>query len=454
MTHPVLVVDDDRSMCELLSDALGPLGFDVTWCTDPHRAEALAHDQRFEAVLTDINMRGLDGFELCQRLVQAEPELPVLVFTAFGSLETAVRAIRAGVYDFLTKPLDADVVALALGRAVSHRALKREVRALKRVVAETRGFEELVGASPAMQAVYELVERAAPSEASVLITGESGSGKEVVARALHQRSRRRAGPFVAINAAALPDNLLESELFGHEKGAFTDARTARAGLFVKASGGTLFLDEIADLPLALQPKLLRALQERRVRPVGADDEVPVDVRVIAATNRDLAAAVEERQFREDLYYRIDVIHVAVPPLRARGGDILLLARHFLERFALQSQKPVTGFTSAAAGRLLEYSWPGNVRELSNCVERAVALCRDTVIDTADLPDRIRAFQSSHVLVSSHDPNELVSLQEVERRYIERVIEATQGNKSEAARILGLDRKTLHRKLEQYKTVGA
>jgi len=449
--HPVLVVDDDRNMCELLADSLGPLGFEVTWCTDPHRAEALAHDQRFEAVLTDVNMRGLDGFELCQRLVKTEPELPVLVFTAFGSLETAVRAIRAGVYDFLTKPLDVDVVALALQRAVSHRALRREVRTLKRVVAETRGFEELVGASPAMQAVYELVERAAPSEASVLITGESGSGKEVVARALHQRSRRREGPFVAINAAALPDNLLESELFGHEKGAFTDARTARAGLFVKASGGTLFLDEIADLPLGLQPKLLRALQERRVRPVGADEEIPVDVRVVAATNRDLAVAVEERRFREDLYYRIDVIHVAVPPLRARGGDILLLAGHFLERFALQSQKSVSGFTPAAAARLLEYSWPGNVRELSNCVERAVALCRDDAIDTVDLPDKIRAFETSHVLVTSHDPTELVSLEEVERRYIERVMEATQGNKSEAARILGLDRKTLHRKLDVYKS---
>ena len=450
MSHAVLVVDDDRNMCELLADSLAPLGFDVTFTTEPERAETLARDQRFEAVVTDLNMRGIDGLELCRRLVTNEPTLPVLVLTAFGSLETAVRAIRAGVYDFLTKPLDIDVVALALERAVGHRALRREVETLRRVVAETRGFEELVGSSPSMLALYELLERAAPSEASVLVTGESGTGKEVVARALHQRSQRAKGPFVPVNAAALPDNLLESELFGHEKGAFTDARSARAGLFVKASGGTLFLDEIADLPIALQPKLLRALQERKVRPVGADNEVEVDVRIVAATNRDLEAAVEERRFREDLFYRINVIHVAVPPLRARGGDVLLLSQHFLERFAAQGQKRLSGFSDAAAARLLEYPWPGNVRELSNCIERAVALTRGSHIDDGDLPDKVRDYRGHHVLVTGDDPSELVSLEEVERRYIERVIEATHGNQSQAARILGLDRKTLHRKLEQYR----
>jgi DNA-binding NtrC family response regulator len=453
VNHAVLVVDDDRHMCELLADSLAPLGFEVTWTTEPERAELLARDQRFEAVLTDLNMRGLDGLELCKRLVNAQPALPVLILTAFGSLETAVSAIRAGVYDFLTKPLDIDVVALALERAVGHRALRREVEQLRRVVAETRGFEELVGASPAMNELYELIARAAPAEASVLVTGESGTGKEVVARALHRRSQRAGGPFVPVNAAALPDNLLESELFGHEKGAFTDARTARAGLFLKASGGTLFLDEIADLPLALQPKLLRALQERRVRPVGADDEVDVDVRIVAATNRDLESAVEERRFREDLYYRVNVIHIAVPPLRARGGDVLLLARHFLERFAAQSQKNLTGFTDAACARLLEYPWPGNVRELSNGIERAVALSRGPHLDDHDLPDKVRAYRPEHVLVSGHDPTELVSLEEVERRYVLRVMQATQGNQSQAARILGLDRKTLHRKLESYKSSG-
>jgi two-component system response regulator HydG len=453
MSHAVLVVDDDRHLCELLADALAPLGFDVTFSTDPEHAEKLAQGQRFAAVVTDLNMRGLDGFELSQRLVKNQPELPVLVLTAFGSLETAVRALRAGVYDFLTKPLDIDVVALALERAIGHRALRREVETLRRVVAEKRGFEELIGASPAMQGLYELVERAAPSDASVLLTGESGTGKEVVARALHRRSQRSGGPFVAVNAAALPDNLLESELFGHAKGAFTDARSARDGLFVKASGGTLFLDEIGELPLPLQPKLLRALEEHRVRPVGSDDEVAVDVRILSATNRDLETAVEERRFREDLYYRINVIHIGVPPLRARGGDILLLAEHFLERFAAQSQKRSNGFTDAAAARLLEYPWPGNVRELSNSIERAVALSRADHIDDSDLPDKVRAYQASHVLLSSRDPSELVSLEEVERRYVERVVEATQGNKSEAARILGLDRKTLQRKLERYKVEG-
>jgi DNA-binding NtrC family response regulator len=447
MSHSVLVVDDDCAMCELLAESLAPLDFEVTFTTDPRRAEALVGERHFDAVITDVNMRGLDGLELCRRLLQRQPDLPVIVLTAFGNLDTAVRAIRAGAYDFLTKPLDIDVVTLALQRAVGHGALRREVEQLKRVVARTRGFGELVGSSPAMRAVYDLVERAAPAEASVLISGESGTGKEVVARALHAKSRRAGGPFVAVNAAALPEALLESELFGHEKGAFTDARAARPGLFAEASSGTLFLDEIADLPLPLQPKLLRALQERRVRPVGSDREVPIDVRVIAATNRDLQAAIEEKRFREDLYYRIDVIHVALPPLRARGGDIIQLAQHFLERFAAQGGKTVRGISEAASARLLEYPWPGNVRELSNSIERAVALCRSETIELDDLPDRVRGFRAEHVLVSSRDPSVLVTLEEVERRYVLRVLEATAGNKSEAARILGLDRKTLQRKLE-------
>jgi two-component system response regulator HydG len=287
----------------------------------------------------------------------------------------------------------------------------------------------------------------------VLITGETGTGKEVVARALHRRGRRRERPFVAVNCAAMPEPLLESELFGHARGAFTDARTARTGLFVQAHGGTLFLDEIADLPLGLQPKLLRALQERTVRPVGADAVVPFDVRLVTATNRDLESAVEERRFREDLYFRINVIHIELPPLRARGSDVLLLAQHYVDHYAARSGKRVTGLSPAAAERLLTYAWPGNVRELQNCVERAVALTQYERIAVDDLPEKIRSYRRSHVLVASDDPSELVPMEEVERRYVLRVIEAVGGNKTLAARILGFDRKTLYRKLERYDASG-
>jgi two-component system response regulator HydG len=302
-----------------------------------------------------------------------------------------------------------------------------------------------------MRRLYDLLDRIVDSNASVLVTGETGTGKELVARALHERGPRKGGPFVAINCAALPEPLLESELFGHVRGAFTDAHANRKGLLVQASGGTLFLDEIGELPLALQPKLLRALQSRSVRPVGGTEEVPFDVRLVAASNRDLEAAVEEQRFREDLYFRVNVIHVEVPPLRGRGGDILLLAQHFIERYAGQAHKTVTDITPDCAGRLLAYPWPGNVRELENCIERAIALTREETIGVDDLPEKIRGFRRSHVLVTSDDPSELPPLEEVERRYILRVVEAVGGSKTVAARVLGLGRKTLYRKLEQYKT---
>jgi DNA-binding NtrC family response regulator len=445
----VLLVDDDRALCELLAEGLGQRGFSVTFTTRPAEVEDLLKANHFDVVLTDLTMPGLDGIELCSRLARSR-KLPVIVITAFGSLETAVRAIRAGAYDFLTKPLDVEVVALSLERAVSHRALHREVERLKLAVGETRRFGELVGGSPAMLSAYELVGRAAPSDAAVLITGESGTGKEVVARSLHERSKRSSGPFVSVNCAALPEALLESELFGHVKGAFTDAHSSRPGLFAEARGGTIFLDEIADMPIALQPKLLRALQQRTVRPVGSDREVEVDARLVTATNRDIEALIADRAFREDLFYRINVIHIEMPPLRARGSDILLLARHFLERFSKQMEKPLEGFDQSASERLLEYAWPGNVRELSNCIERAVVLTRGPTITSDDLPEKVRAYRPSHVLLASDDPTELVSLEEVERRYVLRVLEAVQGNKTKASQILGLDRKTLYRKLELYR----
>jgi len=449
----VLVVDDDASMCDMLVSDLGELGFEVKARTAaPAALEALVASE-FDAVVADLNMPGMSGLELCERIVASRPDVPVIVITAFGSIQTAIAAIRSGAYDFVTKPLEVDALGLALERAIQHRRLSDEVRRLRQAVEEGRRFGTLLGTSPAMRRMYELLDRIADSSASVLIAGETGTGKELVARALHERGRRKAGPFVAVDCASLPEPLLESELFGHVRGAFTDAHAVRRGLFVQANGGALFLDEIGDLPLALQAKLLRALQTRCVRPVGANEEVPFDVNLIAATNRDLESAVEEGRFREDLYFRINVIHVEMPPLRARGGDVLLLAQHFVDRYAAQAGKRVTGLSPDAAERLLAYVWPGNVRELENCIERAIALTRHETIGLDDLPEKIRGFQRSHVLVAGDDPSELAPLEEVERRYVLRVMEAVGGSKTLAARVLGIGRKTLYRKLEQYK-IGA
>jgi two-component system response regulator HydG len=300
-----------------------------------------------------------------------------------------------------------------------------------------------------MLKLYDQLAQIADSEAAVLIMGESGTGKELVARALHHRSRRGAKPFVAVNCAALPDTLLESELFGHVKGAFTDARNDRRGLFLQAEGGTLFLDEIGEMPLAMQPKLLRALEESKVRPVGGEQEIDFDVRVLAATNRDLETAVEEGRFRKDLYFRIDVIQIDLPPLRARGADALLLAQHFVEVCAARAKKQIQGLSAGVAEKLLAYPWPGNVRELRNVVERAVALTRFDQLTLDDLSEKVRDHRGSQVVLAGSDPAELVPLEDVERRYILHVLEAVQGNRTLAARSLGLDRKTLYRKLRQY-----
>jgi len=449
----VLVGDDEQSMCEAIVDGLTPRGFDVRWETSPEAALAGLDAVETDVVLTDLNMRGMDGLALCERVVASRPDLPVVVITAFGSLETAIGAIRAGAYDFITKPVKMDALAVALARAIQHRFLREEVKRLRGLVGDAQRFEGMIGESPAIGKIRQLLERVLDSDASVLVTGESGTGKEIVAKTLHRHGRRRERPFVAINCAAMPEQLLESELFGHARGAFTDARSARTGLFVQANGGTLLLDEIGDLPLALQPKLLRALQERTVRPIGGNEEVPFDVRVVSTTNRDLQSAVEEERFRQDLFFRINVIHVEMPPLRARGGDVLLLAQHFLVHYAAKAGKQVTGLSAQAAERLLAYAWPGNVRELQNSMERAVALTRYDHITVDDLPEKIRAYRSSHVLIAADDPSELVPLEEAERRYILRVVEAVAGNKTLAARLLGIGRKTLYRKLAQWGMAG-
>jgi two-component system response regulator HydG len=446
MKGRVLVVDDDHEMCELLRSQLGRRGFEVLTHGGADEALARLAAEELDAVVTDVRMRGLDGIQLCEHIRQNRPDVPVLVITAFGSLDTAVAAIRAGAHDFLAKPFEVEELAFRLERAIQHRRLAEEVKRLR--ARALVPVDELAGESVALRQLRELVARVAGSEAPVLVIGESGSGKERVARALHRLGPRPEGPFVALNCAALPEHLLESELFGHARGAFTDAHSARSGLLVHANGGTLFLDEIAELPLPLQPKLLRALQERRVRPVGGEEEVAFDARIVAATNRDLDAAVEEGRFREDLFFRLDVLRVEVPPLRARGSDVLLLAQHFLRECAARSGKAVVGLSHGAAEKLLQYAWPGNVRELANCIERAVALTDHEHILVEDLPERIRAEGRGHVLVASDDPSELVPLEIVEQRYIARVMESVGGNKTLAARILGLDRKTLYRKLRR------
>ena len=449
MSGNVLLVDDDRSMGDMLVRALGKKGFVARHTSSGVEALQAIEKDSYDVVVTDLNMKGLDGIALCRRIVDSQPDVPVIVITAFGSMETAISAIRAGAYDFITKPFEIDTFDIALARAIQHRVLRDEVRRLREHTRNVTPSEEMIGTSPAMQRVYDLLSRIADSDVSVLITGETGTGKELVARAVHRQSKRVGQPFVAINCSAVPESLLESELFGHTKGAFTDARGARKGLFQQANGGTLFLDEIGDMPVALQPKLLRVLQERAVRPVGSDQEFPIDVRVLAATHRELETMVEERNFREDLYYRLNVVAVEIPPLRARGNDVLAVAQHYLVEAARRSGKSVKGLSPEAAERLLVYPWPGNVRELVNCMERAVALTRFDSITVEDLPAKVRDHKRTQVVVVAENDEELVSMDEVEHRYIAKVMEAVQGNKTRAAEVLGFDRKRLYRKLEKY-----
>ena len=442
-------------MCEMVELDLRQRGFAVDWCTTTTEAFAkAASPPGYDAVVTDLNLRGGTGLDVCKELVAREPNLPVIIITAFGSIESAVQAIRLGAYDFITKPFEFDTLALTLERAVAHRALQLEVTRLRREVAENPPrFAELLGTSPPMQELFRLLHRVADTLTTVLVTGESGVGKELVARALHQESRRKSGPFVAINCGALPETLLESELFGHVKGAFTDARADRAGVFREANGGTLFLDEVGELPIALQPKLLRVLQERVVRPLGGNREVPVDVRIVCATNVDLEEAVEQGRFREDLFYRLDVVHLEVPPLRARGTDVLLLADTFLQRLSKRDGRPAPKLTPDIAARLLAYEWPGNVRELLNLLERVMALSTGELIRVEDLPERVRRGGPT-ITPDAAEPGTVLPLAEVEKRYILKVLGLLDGNKRKAAEALGLDRSTLYRKLQAYGEGGA
>jgi two-component system response regulator HydG len=444
----ILIVDDDDDTAVLLRDSLRKRGYDVDAVNSAQQCLERLRTDPADVVVTDVQMSGMSGIDLCVELRQRYPDLLPLVLTGQGGLDTAIAAIRAGAYDFITKPVKVDALAIAVQRAVEHLSLQREVMRLRRDAGKDQPIDGIAGGSPAIRETIEMIRRVADSDATVLVTGESGTGKELVARALHRLSPRQNEPFVAVNCAAMPAPLLESELFGHVRGAFTDAKRSRAGLFVQAGAGTIFLDEIGEMPIEMQVKLLRVLQERRVRPVGGDEEVPFEARVVTATNRDLETEVDEKRFREDLFYRINVVAIPVPPLRSRAGDILLLAQYFLKRIAGRTSKPVQGISGPAARLLMDYDWPGNVRELENCMERAVALCRLDEITVDDLPSKVQEHQSSKIVITTESPGELITLDEMERRYVRQVLNAVGGNKTHAARILGIDRRSLYRRLEE------
>ena len=450
MADKILVVDDDASTLDAVSLGLESLGYDVVSCRSVAEAAAVLDSdvgQDLALLVSDLQIGTASGLDLCAHAKTVLPALPAIIMTGHASVKTAVEAMRSGVWDYLVKPVSLDELELQARRAIEHTRLTGEVKRLRREVTAASD-DDLVGASPAIAELRDLIRRVAATEVGVLLLGESGTGKEVVAQAIHRQSARADGPFVAINCAALPETLLESELFGHARGAFTDAKKARRGLFLDATGGTLFLDEIGELPLPMQPKLLRALQERVVRPVGGEQSVPFDTRVIAATNRDLAVATAEGTFREDLYYRLNVVQIDLPPLRARGNDILLLAQTFIDRFAARHKVGVRGLSPESAEKLLQHAWPGNVRELMNAIERGVALARTDTLQVGDLPERVRESEKKRIDFVAEDTDDLVTIDELERRYIHRVMAAVGGNKSQAARILGVDRKTLFRKLKR------
>jgi DNA-binding NtrC family response regulator len=453
MSTQVLVIDDDQSMCELMAEVLASSGYSVEWRVRGDEGLELLRERDFDVVITDVNLETMNGLDLCRIVTENRPDTPVIVITAFGNMSSAIAAIRAGAYDFINKPVDMTALTQAIERAVQHRHLRERVRRLRGAAQVHQGISELTGASRAMLKVYDLIHRVADADTTVLLSGESGTGKELVARALHDHGSRSQMPFVAINCAAVPANLLESELFGHVKGAFTDARVTRQGLLEQATGGTLLLDEIGEMPLEMQPKLLRVLQEKMVRPVGGNIAVPVNARIIAATNRDLEIEVEEKRFREDLFYRLNVVQIHIPPLRMRGEDVLLLANHFVKKFVERTGKNVIGISGEAAKKLLEYDWPGNVRQLENSMERAVALTRTDHIQIEDLPERISRFESSASTLTEVNTQHVLSLDQIEKRHIQRALKNANGNKTQAAKALGVDRRTLYRKLERYEGVN-
>jgi DNA-binding NtrC family response regulator len=438
----LLIVEDDVALAQALEALAERDGYAAVLARSLSEGLARLDDGGLDVVLTDYQLPDGQGTTIIEHARRLDPRVAVVAMTAYGTIDLAVKLVRAGAYDVLTKPVDPSAVRAALARAIEARSLRGEVERLRRELASSSGIEGIVGRSRALADIVDLVRRVADNPSTVLITGPSGSGKERVARALHQSSRRASKPFVAINMAAVPDALLESELFGHVKGAFTDARSDKTGLFVQAEGGTLLLDEVGDLPLALQAKLLRVLAEREVRPVGATRPISFDVRVVAATHHDLRRAVKEGRFREDLFYRLAVIEMHVPPLRDRTDDVLPLAEHFLRRAAERAGRRFEGLSREASQLLLAYSWPGNVRELENVIERAVALARDEWIAASDLPPHVQPDAASRLFEQAAE--RMLTLEELERGYVAHVLERCGGNKKRAAALLGINRRTIQR----------
>lgn len=443
----VLVVDDDADMRSLLCDVLQGRGHQCMGVGSGQEALKQLAEEDYAVVLTDLRMKGMLGTELLAEIKHRHPDIGVILMTAFGSVETAVEAMRFGASDYLTKPVKTEELVRVVERAIREAALRREVSRLRKEVHKEHSFHQILGKSKPMQVVFDLIRRVADSPTNVLITGESGTGKELVAKAIHYNSDRRDAPFVPVNCAAIPEQLLESELFGHMRGSFTDAKLDKRGLFEEAQKGTLFLDEISELPLMLQAKLLRAIQEREIRRVGATKSISVDVRIIAATNLNLADEVKNKRFREDFYYRLNVIELRLPPLRERREDIPILVDAFLKKCAEFRGKQVKGLSEAALAMLVDYAWPGNVRELENVIERAVTLSHGEVIGADDLPIQVQGARGDRRILDEAAERTL-PLHEVEKEYIVKILEKTGGNKYQAAHVLGIDRKTLYRKLAE------
>lgn len=455
----ILILDDEADMVENCRRILSGCGYQCIGTTDPGKALATLQSDPPDLVLTDLRMPRMDGMELLKKIRYADADTPVIMLTAFATIESAVQAVKQGAFDYVAKPFSMDQLKLTVARALERSALHRENRRMRERLQDMFGLDKIVGKSEALQKVLSLVRRAARSDADIVVMGESGTGKELIANAVHTNSKRASGPFVALDCACLPENLLESELFGYEKGAFTGAVKSRSGLMETAHKGTLFLDEIGELPLGLQVKLLRTLQERQVRRVGGTKPAAIDVRMVSATNRDLAQLVKEGQFREDLFYRLNVITINLPPLRERFGDVALLAHAFLRKLAQQdSEMPVRGINPEALSALDAYSWPGNVRELRNVIERACALTDGEMISLADLPDNIRQ-PASPITPAAEPSNPLGSaslkdakgrwLSNFEPSYVEGLLKEHSGNVSQAARAAGVDRKTLYRLMKKY-----
>ena len=448
-SNTVLVVDDDPAHRTMLRTLLTGWGYAIDEADDGSAAIERVHEQAFDLIMMDIRMVKVSGLEALAEIKALNPAIPIIIMTAYSSVESAVEALKSGAYDYLTKPLDFDELRLVMERAMEHSHLREENRLLRETLESHFDTQHIIGRSAPMMRLMETVAQVAPSEATVLITGESGTGKEMVAGAIHFNSPRKDGPFVKINCAAITETLLESELFGHEKGAFTGAHRQKEGRFRQAHGGSLFLDEISEMSLAMQVKLLRVLQEREITRVGGEEVIKVDVRIIAATNKDLAREIEAGRFREDLYYRLNVVALEMPPLRERREDIPLLAQHFLEALSRDNRKNIKGFTPQAMDRLMKYDWPGNVRELMNAVERGVVLSRSEYLDEEALSLISSDESSSQDISSGEGLNADMPLDEVEKTTILKTLESAGGNKSEAARRLGITRRTLHKRLKLY-----